>query len=133
MSLVPGSMCTSRPTPIRPASPGGWPIGACGTVLAVSLEDLPEWLPGWCVSHLGDGPVGVLFRVRQVSMVFGLRLAGGGDVVVKARPDGGRAASCVAAQARLAGRGFPCAGPLTPATDVGGLAVHAEEIGRAHV
>jgi len=93
----------------------------------VSLEDLPDWLPGWCVNHLGDGPVGVLFQVRQVSMVFGLRLAGGWDVVVKARPDGGRAASCVAAQAQLAGRGFPCARPLTPATDVGGLAVHAEE------
>ena len=93
----------------------------------MSLEDLPDWLPGWCVNHLGDGPVGVLFQVRQVSMVFGLRLAGGWDVVVKARPDGGRAASCVAAQAQLAGRGFPCARPLTPATDVGGLAVHAEE------
>lgn len=91
------------------------------------LEDLPDWLPGWCVSHLGGEPVGVLFRVRQVSSVFGLRLAGGEGVVVKARADEGRAASCVAAQARLAERGFPCARPLTPATDVGGLAVHAEE------
>ena len=60
-------------------------------------------------------------------MVFGLRLAGGGDVVVKARADDGRAVSCVAAQARLAERGFPCARPLTPVTGVGSLAVHAEE------
>jgi hypothetical protein len=59
--------------------------------------------------------------------VFGLRLAGGRDVVVKAREDDGRAASCVAAQARLAERGFPCARPLTPAVGVGALAVHAEE------
>jgi hypothetical protein len=48
-------------------------------------------------------------------------------VVVKARADDGRAASCVAAQARLAERGFPCAGPLTPVVSIGSLAVHAEE------
>ena len=60
-------------------------------------------------------------------MVFGLRLAGGADVVVKARADDGRAVSCVAAQARLAERGFPCARPLTPVVGVGPLAVHAEE------
>ena len=60
-------------------------------------------------------------------MVFGLRLAGGADVVVKARADDGRASSCVAAQARLAERGFPCARPLTPVTGAGSLAVHAEE------
>jgi len=60
-------------------------------------------------------------------MVFGLKLAGGTDAVVKARADDGRAASCVAAQARLAERGFPCARPLTPAVRVGSLAVHAEE------
>jgi hypothetical protein len=47
--------------------------------------------------------------------------------VVKARADDGRAVSCVAAQARLAERGFPCARPLTPVTAVGSLAVHAEE------
>ena len=69
----------------------------------------------------------MLFQVHQVSAVFGLRLADGGDVVVKARTDDGRAVSCVTAQARLAERGFPCARPLTPATFTGSLAVHAEE------
>ena len=69
----------------------------------------------------------MLFQLQQISMVFGLQLAGGTDVVVKARPDDGRAVSCVAAQARLAGRGFPCARPLTPVAGVGSLAVHAEE------
>ncbi|HEY0641278.1 MAG TPA: hypothetical protein VGD67_26920 [Pseudonocardiaceae bacterium] len=91
------------------------------------LDDLPDWLPAWCVDHLGAEPVGVLFELRSISAVFGLRLAGGRDVVVKAREDDGRAASCVAAQALLADRGFPCARPLTPAVGVGGLAVHAEE------
>ena len=91
------------------------------------LEDLPDWLPAWCVDQLGDSPVSVLFELRQISAVFGLRLAGGRDVVVKAREDDGRAGSCVAAQARLAERGFPCARPLTPVVGVGALAVHAEE------
>jgi len=93
----------------------------------VPLGDLPDWLPAWCLDHLGGEPAGVLFQLQQVSMVFGLRLAGGTDVVVKARADDGRAVSCVAAQARLAGRGFPCARPLTPVTGAGSLAVHAEE------
>jgi len=102
-------------------------FGAYGTVLSVPLDDLPGWLPAWCLDHLGGEPVGVLFQARQVSMVFGLRLAGGAEVVVKARADDGRAGSCVAVQARLAGRGFPCARPLTPVVGVGSLAVHAEE------
>ena len=95
--------------------------------MPVPLDDLPAWLPAWCVDHLGGEPHGVLFQLHQVSMVFGLRLAGGRDVVVKARADDGRAVSCVAVQALLAGRGFPCARPLTPVIGVGSLAVHAEE------
>jgi hypothetical protein len=70
----------------------------------------------------------VLFGLQRMSTVFGLRLADGSAVVVKARADEGRAASCVAAQARLAERGFPCPRPLTPAVGVGPLAVHAEEL-----
>jgi hypothetical protein len=93
----------------------------------VPLDDLPDWLPAWCLDHLGAEPVAVLFQREQVSMVFGLRLAGGTDAVIKARADGGRAGSCVAAQARLAERGFPCARPLTPVIGVGSLSVHAEE------
>jgi hypothetical protein len=93
----------------------------------VPPRDLPDWLPAWCLEHLGAEPSDVLFELEQVSMVLGLRLAGGTDVVVKARADDGRAVSCVAAQAWLAGRGFPCARPLTPVAHVGSLAVHAEE------
>lgn len=114
----------SPPVPTPLASAG---FGAYGTVMSVPLDELPNWLPAWCLDHLGGEPADVLFRSQQVSMAFGLRLAGGRDVVVKARADDGRAASCVAAQARLAERGFPCARPLTPVVGVGGLAVHAEE------
>jgi hypothetical protein len=91
------------------------------------MDDLPDWLPAWCLDYLGGEPADVLFQLQQVSMVFGLRLPSGTDVVVKARADDGRAVSCVAAQARLAERGFPCARPLTPVVGVGSLAVHAEE------
>ena len=105
----------------------GRSFGAYGTVVTVPLEDLPDWLPAWCREHLGGEPAVVLFRRQQVSMVLGLRLTSGTEVVVKARADDGRAVSCVAAQARLAERGFPCARPLTPVVGVGSLAVHAEE------
>lgn len=91
------------------------------------LDDLPDWLPAWCLNHLGGEPADVLFQLQRMSTVFGLRLADGTDVVIKTRADDGRAVSCVAAQARLAERGFPCARPLTPVVGVGSLAVHAEE------
>jgi len=128
---MPSAACRNRAAVRRQVGPRGAAanvvLGVCGTVLNVPLEDLPDWLPPWCLEHLGGEPVGVLFQLRQVSAVFGLRLAGGRDVVVKARAGDGRAASCVAAQAVLAGRGFPCARPLTPLTAAGSLAVHAEE------
>lgn len=88
---------------------------------------MEQWLSVWCLAHLGAAPVDVLFEARQVSTVHGLRLEDGRMVVVKVRPDDGRAESCVAAQAQLAARGFPCARPLTPVDTVGSLAVHAEE------
>ncbi|MGW4207556.1 hypothetical protein ACWEIJ_06170 [Lentzea sp. NPDC004789] len=84
-------------------------------------------LDSWCAEHLGSAPVGVLFEHHSISQVFGLRLADGREVVVKLREDDGRAESCVAAQARLAERGFPCPRPITPVVRTGGLAVHAEE------
>jgi hypothetical protein len=124
-----GHFRSPRSSSARLARPGRFRsvFGAPGTLLTMPLEDLPDWLPAWCVDQLGDEPVSVLFELRQISAVFGLRLAGGRDVVVKAREDDGRAGSCVSAQARLAERGFPCARPLTPAVGVGALAVHAEE------
>jgi hypothetical protein len=105
-----------------------WCIWRLWHSLIVSLEGLPEWLPGWCVDHLDGEPVEVFFRLRQISTVVGLRLVGGQGVVVKARAGEDRVSSCVAAQSQLAEGGFPCARPLTPVTRVGSLAVHAEEL-----
>jgi hypothetical protein len=84
------------------------------------------------VDHRGGEPAGVLFQLHQVSTVFGLRLAGGTDVVVKVRADDGRAVSCVAVQAWLAERGFPCARPLTPVAGDMLRAQAAERLRRAN-
>jgi hypothetical protein len=54
------------------------------------LDELPDWLPDWCVDHLGGQPAVVLFRLQSISVVYGLRLADGTEVVVKTRPDDGR-------------------------------------------
>ena len=51
--------------------PASGAFGAYGTVLIVPLDDLPDWLPAWCLDHLGGEPAGVLFQVQQISMVFG--------------------------------------------------------------
>src|SRR5262249_39566972 len=83
----------------------------------------------WCQRHLGAAPVVSLLRAGHLSAVFGLRLGNGRDVVVKARRDEpGRVASCVAAQAALAGNGFRCPAPLTSVTSLASdLVVNAEE------
>ncbi len=88
----------------------------------------PDWVSAWCDDQLGSEPVGTLFHSLRISTVFGLQLADGRRVVLKARPNESRIASCVAAQAQLAGTGFPCARPLTRPVAAGLLVVHAEEL-----
>ncbi|WP_158854833.1 phosphotransferase [Saccharothrix deserti] len=77
--------------------------------------------------HLGSEPAAVLYERRSISSVFGLRLADGREVFVKARADDGRAESCLTAQKVLAEQRFPCPRPLTPVVGTGTLAVHAED------
>jgi Ser/Thr protein kinase RdoA (MazF antagonist) len=87
-----------------------------------------EWVTAWCRKHLGAPPSEVLFESAQMSQVFGLRLADGREVAVKARPDqDGREATCVEVQRFLAAEGFPAAAPLTGVTVEAGVAIHAEE------
>jgi hypothetical protein len=87
-----------------------------------------EGLAAWCRRWLGAEPVEVLFRSGYLSEVTGLRLADGRGVVVKARPPAARLRGCVAAQAALAGAGFPCPRPLAGPAPLGGLAATAEEL-----
>jgi hypothetical protein len=82
------------------------------------------------VERLGSEPAEVLLRTEHLSAVFGVRLADGREVVVKARDDpAGRTLACVSAQAGLARLGIRCPVPVTWVHRVGGgaLAVHAEE------
>ncbi|MEU3643626.1 phosphotransferase [Lentzea sp. NPDC034063] len=83
-------------------------------------------LRAWCVAELGSPVSEVLYERVSISSVFGVLLADGREVYVKAREDDGRAVSCLTAQASLAERGFPCPRPLTPVLFADGLAVHAE-------
>jgi hypothetical protein len=89
---------------------------------------LADWVTPWCRAHLGSEPDEVLHESAHMSQVFGLRLADGRDVAVKARPDqNGRAATCVEVQRFAAVQGFPAAAPLTGVTVEAGLAIHAEQ------
>jgi hypothetical protein len=45
----------------------GRPAGAYDTVLIVPLDDLPDWLPAWCLDHLGGEPSDVLFQLGTSS------------------------------------------------------------------
>ncbi|MBN9755571.1 MULTISPECIES: hypothetical protein [unclassified Pseudonocardia] len=91
------------------------------------VDEVPAWVGPWCRENLGSEPVEVLFAVAQMSVVLGLCLDDGAEVVLKAREDDSRAKACVLAQAQLAERGFPCPRPLTAAISSGGMVLHAEE------
>jgi len=82
----------------------------------------------WCRRRLGAEPVEELFRTGHLSLVAGLRLADGRQVVVKARPPVERLAGCVAVQRALALAGFPCPRPLAGPEPLDGLLVTAEEL-----
>jgi Ser/Thr protein kinase RdoA (MazF antagonist) len=74
-------------------------------------------------------PDRLLFTSSQLSVVFGIRLGDGREVVVKARPEPRiRIDSCLQAQGHLAAAGFPCPRPVTPPSAVGALTVHAETL-----
>jgi hypothetical protein len=80
----------------------------------------------WCRRYLGSPPALVLFRSGFLSDVIGVELSSGLRAVVKARPFQPRIVGCLQVQAALAGVGFPCPEPLTPATRVRGMTVTAE-------
>lgn len=79
----------------------------------------PTHLAQWCVEHLGSPPAEEIFRSGHLSVVIGLRLADGREVVVKVRPDSPRLAACVDVQRRMFQAGYPCPQPLTGAEPFG--------------
>jgi hypothetical protein len=88
----------------------------------------PAALTEWCREYLGAEPERILFETGYLSQVVGLRLAAGGDVVVKVRAWQERIASCGQVQHLLWERGFPAPRLLVPPERVGELAVSAEAL-----
>ncbi|HYN87823.1 MAG TPA: hypothetical protein VER55_04810 [Ardenticatenaceae bacterium] len=87
---------------------------------------VPDALAAWCRRWLGAEPARVLFRVRHLSEVTGVRLADGRAVILKARPPAERLRACVLVQRHLWAAGFPCPEPLAGPAPLGDLAVTAE-------
>ncbi|MFK0246869.1 phosphotransferase [Amycolatopsis azurea] len=71
------------------------------------------------MEHLGSPPAEEIFSSGHLSVVIGLRLADGREVVVKVRPDSPRIAACVDVQRHLFQAGYPCPQPLTGAEPFG--------------
>jgi hypothetical protein len=89
---------------------------------------IEPWLAQWCSRELGASPVEQLLSATLMSDVRAFRLDDGREVVIKSRPDPtGRVPTCLAVQRAVADAGLPCPRPLTEATTVDDLAVHAEE------
>jgi hypothetical protein len=89
-------------------------------------DDVIDRLSEWCARWLGARPAQILFRQRHLSVVTGLRLADGREVVVKARPSGARVHGCHEVQRRLWQAGFPCPQPLAGPASLGDLLATAE-------
>ena len=83
-------------------------------------------LAAWCERWLSVQPTSVLFEVAHLSIVTGLRLADGREVVVKARPPAHRIQACVHVQRHLWAAGFPCPEPLAGPHPLGTLTATAE-------
>jgi Phosphotransferase enzyme family len=80
----------------------------------------------WCERWLGAPPAAELFASGYLSVVQGLRLADGREVVVKVRPGAPRLAGCAIVHRALWTAGFPCPEPLVEPQLLDGYAATAE-------
>jgi Ser/Thr protein kinase RdoA (MazF antagonist) len=71
-------------------------------------------------------PERVLFQRGHLSVVLGIQMRDGRQVVVKLRPPDDRIAGCVAVQRHLYERGFPCPRPLAGPSPLKDLTATAE-------
>jgi hypothetical protein len=83
-------------------------------------------LAAWCTQWLGATPTQRLFEIAHLSIVVGLRLTDGREVVVKARPPADRIQGCIYVHRHLWAAGFPCPEPLAGPTPLGALTATAE-------
>jgi hypothetical protein len=80
----------------------------------------------WCREHLGAPPIRTIFEAGYLSIVLGLELTDGRQVVVKARQPAARLEACCAVQRHLFQSGFPCPEPLAGPAPLGELSATAE-------
>lgn len=94
---------------------------------AVSSDEVRDWLDVHLRAHLAVAIEAITFRSGDIGAVFGLRLVGGREVVLKALRPGAdlhRLQAVVSAQNRLAAAGFGCPVVLDgPSSTRGVLAV----------
>ena len=86
----------------------------------------PTAVDDWCRRWLGAGAGEILFTAGHLSLVVGIRLRDGREVVVKVRPAADRLAGCADVQRALWEAGFPCPRPLAGPVPLGGYAASAE-------
>ena len=101
------------------------PYGPAGGQVSrpqVSVRDLASW----CQRHLNAVPAAELFTTGHLSLVKGLHLSDGRDVVVKVRPQAQRLNGCHATQEILHTKGFPCPLPLVGPAALNSLGATAE-------
>lgn len=80
----------------------------------------------WCIEHLGYPVAERTFTAGNLSVVHGLRLMNGREVVLKIRDDDARLGVCTWVQRRMWQAGFPCPEPLTGPLPLGGKVASAE-------
>lgn len=83
-------------------------------------------LAAWCKRWLGATPTQMLFEIAHLSVVAGLRLTDGREVVVKAHPPADRIQGCVSVQRHLWAAGFPYPEPLAGPIPMGALTATTE-------
>lgn len=93
---------------------------------------MDDALVRWCLSHLGSAPSSEIFRTGHLSVVIGVRLTDGRDVVIKIREGSKRLDATTEIQRLLNLNGFPCPAVIARPAPFGDLAGTAEAYVPAH-
>ena len=85
-------------------------------------------LSDWCREHLGAPVAERVFTEGHLSAVYGLRLAGGREVVLKVRGGGARLDACLRVQRHMWEAGLCCPEPLAGPHRLGSAVASAEAL-----
>jgi hypothetical protein len=72
---------------VQQATGASGALGACGTVLSVPLGDLPDWLPAWCLDHLGGEPPDGMPGAENVHAAWRMEVARRAAAVYTGNPN----------------------------------------------